>query len=121
MCCFELSGTVEGILGENDGELLKQFTFCALHIQMRIVEWIGNRTLADAKATFKDSKRKQVSDAIKEWNRKMQQELHQKSGMTIFETLEGVPKCSVDGTRATYIVNRRSKMARAAALLAPPL
>ena len=76
---------MEGILGENDGELLKQFTFCALHIQMRIVEWIGNRTLADAKATFKDSKRKQVSDAIKEWNRKMQQELHQKSGMTIFD------------------------------------
>ena len=108
---LELSGTVEGILGEHDGELLKQFTFCALHIQMRIVEWIGNRTLADAKGTFKESKRKQVSDAIKEWNRKMQQELHQKSGMTIFETLEGIPKCSVDGTRATYIVNDLKKLA----------
>ena len=97
-------------MGEYDGELLNDFCYCFLHIPMRIIEWVGNRTLADAKATFKESKARRVTDAIQEWNRKMKDELHQKSGMTIFQTKEGMPKCSIDGTRSIHILNDLKKL-----------
>ena len=103
------SRELSGILGENNNSLLKILVECGLHIGMRVIEWCGNRVLQRPKALFKEGKfKKEITEA---WNDVMLGEaLKQKPGMTVRQTVDGIPKCTIDGPRSRIIIDNILKL-----------
>lgn len=98
---YERDRIPDGILGENDGELLDILSGCSLHVKMRVPEWVGNRTQQRAKAEFKAGHH--VAPCTR-WNKFCLTELCVRAGWTIRSTVDGTPRCTTNGNCADKVI-----------------